>query len=68
MYYYEIHVFFSREDGYSFAIKSDRTLSDDEAIERAEYQYKFTEDGDQHHVDYVLEITEEEYLTNFNGK
>ena len=64
--YYEIHVFFTREDGYSFTIESNRELTDDEAIELAVAQDKFTEDGDQHLVDRVSDLDEEEFLS-FNN-
>jgi len=60
-YYYDIHVFISRQDGYSITLKSDEPLEEDDAIERAAEANLFTEDGDQNHVDYVEEISEEEY-------
>lgn len=65
MYYYDIHVFFSRTDGYSVGLISSVELSEDEAIEEAVKQDKFTEDGDQHHVDTVDEISAKEYQDIF---
>lgn len=61
MFYYEIHVFFSRHNGYSIAVKSETELTDDEAINLALKEEKFSEAGDHHNVDYVDTLTEEEY-------
>ena len=62
MYYYELHVFFNRFDGYSFAFKSETSLnSEDEIINRATELDLFTEDGDQMMVDYAEETTEDAY-------
>lgn len=63
MYYYDIHVFFTRTDGYSVAVESEKDINEDEAIELAVKQDKFTEDGDQYHVDTVTPIDEETYIT-----
>ena len=61
--YYDVHVFISRSDGYSIPVKIEieKELTDDEVIEFASDNDLFTEDGDQHHVDYVSEMGEEEY-------
>jgi len=60
-YYYDVHVFFSRTDGYSIPVKTDKPMDEDDVIEFAVDNDLFTEDGDQHHVDYVGEIDEEIY-------
>lgn len=62
-YYYDVHVFFSRQDGYSIgvAIESTNPLSEDQVIEFAADNNLFTDDGDQNHVDYVEEIDEIQY-------
>lgn len=62
-FFYDVHVFFSRQDGYSIGveIESTRPLSEDQIIEFAADNNLFTDDGDQNHVDYVEEISEAEY-------
>lgn len=65
MYYYDIHVFFSRNDGYSFGLVSPIELDEDAAIAEAVNQDLFTEDGDQYHVDTVDEVSAEEYQNIF---
>lgn len=61
--FYDVHVFFSREDGYTIGVKVDsiNPLTEDQIIEFATCHDLFTEDGDQHQVDYVEEISETEY-------
>lgn len=61
--FYDVHVFFSRQDGYSIGVKieSIKPLSEDQVIEFAADNLLFTDDGDQNHVDYVEEISEKEY-------
>lgn len=61
--FYDVHVFFSRQDGYSVgvAIESVNPLNEDQIIEFTADNLLFTDDGDQNHVDYVEEITEAEY-------
>ena len=44
-FYYKIDVH-SRQDGYSFMVRSDDELSDDEAISRASANDCFTDDDD----------------------
>ena len=51
-FYYQIHVLYSRNNGYSTAIESDRELTDDEAIEQAHKEGKLS-DGDGKYVDEV---------------
>jgi hypothetical protein len=61
--FYDVHVFFSRQDGYSIGVKieSAKPLSEDQVIGFAADNQLFTDDGDQNHVDYVEEIAENEY-------
>jgi len=60
-FYYDVHVFYSRQDGYSVPVKSEWPLDEDEAIDFARDNDLLTEDGDCNHVDYVEEIDEETY-------
>ena len=60
-FYYDVHVFYSRQDGYSVPVKSEWPLDEDEAIDFARDNDLLTEDGDCNHVDYVEEIDEEAY-------
>lgn len=55
-FYYDVHVFFSRFDGYSIPVKTDRPMDEEDVIEFARDNDLFTEDGDGNHVDYVEEI------------
>lgn len=57
-YYYEVHVFFGRQDGYSIGVKIDsvKPLTEDQVIQYAADHNLFTEDGDQNYVDYVEEV------------
>lgn len=61
--FYDVHVFFSRNDGYSIGVKieSVNPLSEEQIIEFAADSDLFTDDGDQNHVDYVIEVSEAEY-------
>ena len=61
--FYDVHVFFSRNDGYTVGVKieSVNPLSEEQIIEFAADNQLFTDDGDQNHVDYVIEIDEIEY-------
>ena len=61
--FYDVHVFFSRQDGYSIGVKIESSipLSDEEIIEFAADSNLFTDDGDQNYVDYVEEISETQY-------
>lgn len=60
-FYYDVHVFYSRQDGYSVPVKSEWPIDEEEAIEIARDNGLFTEDGDGNHVDNVEEIDEETY-------
>jgi hypothetical protein len=61
--FYDVHVFFARNDGYTIGVKveSAEPLSEEQIIEFAADNGLFTDDGDQNHVDYVVEISEIEY-------
>jgi hypothetical protein len=61
--FYDVHVFLSRQDGYTIGVKieSIEPLSEERIIEFAADNNLFTEDGDQNYVDYVEEIHEAEY-------
>jgi hypothetical protein len=61
--FYDVHVFFSRQDGYSIGveIESSEPLTEEQIIEFAFDTGKFTDDGDLNHVDYVEEISETQY-------
>jgi hypothetical protein len=59
-FYYDVHVFHSRKNGFSVVVKSETELSDEEAIALALKQEKIdSEDADS--VDYVEEIDKETY-------
>lgn len=60
-FYYDVHVFFSRQDGYSVPVKSEWPLDEEEAIDLANEKGLLTEDDDANYVDYVDEIDEETY-------
>jgi hypothetical protein len=61
--FYDVHVFFSRQDGYSIGVKieSANPLSDEQILEFAADNQLFTDDGDQNHVDTIDEIDESVY-------
>jgi uncharacterized protein YneR len=61
--FYEVHVFFSRADGYSIGVKieSVNRLSEEQIIEFTADNNLFTDDGDQNHVNYAQEISEVEF-------
>ena len=59
-YYYDVHVFYSMDDGYSTFVKSKKELMDYEAINLA-FDLGFLEEGDIKQVSYVEEMTKEDY-------
>lgn len=67
-YYYDIHVELEKTNGYSIGLVSDVKLKDEEAINLASEQNKFDEAWDKDLVDYVENITEEEYNLWYNHK
>lgn len=61
-YYYEIHIFLGRGDGYSRFFESDRHLEgEDDIIEEAINNIPDIE-GDIDLCDYAQEITEDDYI------
>lgn len=66
MFYYELHVFFSRSEGYSFGISSEQELiGEDNVILEAVKQDKFRESGDERYVDYTEKLDEADYIKYF---
>jgi len=61
MFFYELHVFFRRNDGYSIFVKTETNLSEDELIEYCVKNDKFEDESDAANVDYVNQLTETEY-------
>jgi hypothetical protein len=61
--FYDVHVFFSRNDGYTIGVKieSVNPLTEDQIIEFTADSGLFTDDSDQNHVDSVDKIDEAEY-------
>jgi hypothetical protein len=61
--FYDVHVFFSRNDGYSIGVKieSVNPLTEGQILEFAYDNNLFTDDGDQNHVDSIDEIDEVVY-------
>jgi len=62
-FYYEIHV--CGKNGFSTSMVVDQPLDDDDVILEA-YNLDKLEGDDCHHVDYVNELTFEEWNTHFN--
>ena len=60
--YYDIHLFYSRRDGYSlpFSTESEKELSEENVIQLA-IDNKFIDTDDADYIDYVNEISEVEY-------
>lgn len=61
MHYYEIHINAGRTGSYNIAIKSEHPLSDEEAVNKAWAEGFFCNDEDVDMVDYVGQLTEQEY-------
>lgn len=62
--FYDVHVFFRRDEGYSIPVKIETDaefLTDEEVIAHAVEKKMFSEEGDENYVDTVDEITEKEY-------
>jgi hypothetical protein len=61
--FYDVHVFFSRSDGYSIGVKieSINPLNEEQIIEFAADNQLFIDNGDQNHVDTIDEIDESVY-------
>ena len=60
-YFYELHVNIGGESGYSFGIKSDVMLDEEEAIEKAKELKRFEEIDDCNLIDTFEEIDEEDF-------
>jgi hypothetical protein len=60
-YFYELHVNIDGEKGYSFGIKSDVMLDEEEAIEKAKELKNFEEIDDCNLIDTFEEIDEEDF-------
>ena len=61
-YYFDLHVFYSRDNGFSIPleIKSESTPTEEEVIDFAVHQVELDPE-DMNNVDYVQEIDQEEY-------
>lgn len=61
--YFDLHVFFGRNNGYSLGVKieTENEISEDEVIEYAEKNDLFTESGDGSMVDCIDEMDETEF-------
>lgn len=59
MKYFDVHVFYSRKDGFSVFVKTTKD-TEEEVIEEAIKQ-KLIDSEDAKHVDYVEEISKAEY-------
>ena len=59
-FYYEVHVFVNRNEGYGKPVKSNKKLNDDEVIKLAVELDIITQD-EADMVDYVEPLTEEEF-------
>jgi len=58
--YYDVHVFYSRDDGFSVPVATDEPMSDEEVINVA-LENEDLDSEDAKHVDYVEEIDEDDY-------
>ncbi len=63
--YFDVHVFFERNNGYSLGVKIevpvDTDVQEEDVIEFAEKNKLFTDEGDGRYVDIVDEIDEDEF-------
>ena len=62
-YYYEIHV--TGKNGFSTSVITDIEMDDDDIIQTA-YENDILHGDDCHHVDYIQELTFEEWDEQFN--
>ena len=60
-FYYEIHVFYGRNDGYSVFMETDTYLSSDDEIINAAVASGVLDGGDSGDVDYTKELTDDRY-------
>lgn len=66
IFYYDLHVFYARNDGFGVPIKSEKELTEEEAIELAVSLGKIDSE-DAKSVDYVDAINFDEY-SNMGGE
>lgn len=59
--YYDIHVFYSRKDGFSVFLKCLSSFDDDDDIIEEAVRQGILDDEDVRYVDYVLSIDENDY-------
>lgn len=59
MKYFDIHVMFSHNNGYSVFVKGD--FDEEGAVDYAIENNMFNEDGDEDYIDNVTEITQADY-------
>lgn len=65
--YFSVHIFFSRNEGYSIPVKIvsedvlDEDTDEETIIQHCVEQKLFSEEGDEHHVDSIYEIDLKEY-------
>jgi len=67
MFYYEIQVIIPNEDNYSFGIKNEVELSDNEIVNIAKIEERFKEEWDDEFIDSIEEISEEDF-NNWYGE
>jgi hypothetical protein len=65
MFYFEVHIFFSRKEGYSKYFSSDKMLTEEEIITEA-INKNIIDSDDAKYVDYTEEISESEYKEAMN--
>jgi len=63
-YYYEIHV--TGKNGFSTAVIADMPMEDDDIILKA-YEDDILHDDDCHYIDYIQELSFEDWNTHFNN-
>ena len=61
MYFYDVHVQVDKKNSYSFGVKSEVELSDEEVINLARIEKKFEEEWDDESVDSIEEVSEEQF-------
>jgi len=61
MKYYDVHVFYERDEGFSAFLATNRKLTSDEEIIAEAVTQKILDSEDAKSVNNVEEITEEEY-------
>ena len=66
MYYYNVHVQVDNKNGYSFGIKSEVELEDGEVINLARIEKKFEEEWDDEFIDFMEEVSEEQFNEWYN--